>query len=138
MTTTERKPAGADDGTPIEQPFTQSEKKWVDKKKYAWIFSMVPAAIPLIIWGIVEWMKAINAPEFMVHASWFLGPIAVFILIPIGDFVLGRDGENAPEEFVPWLEETKYYRIISYLYFPIMLASLVLCCWQWTYGGLEW
>ena len=138
MTTTERKPAGADDGTPIEQPFTQNEKKRVDKKKYAWIFSMVPAAIPLIIWGIVEWMKAINAPEFMVHASWFLGPIAVFILIPIGDFVLGRDGENAPEEFVPWLEETKYYRIISYLYFPIMLASLVLCCWQWTYGGLEW
>ena len=138
MTTTERKPTGADDGTPIEQPFTHNEKKWVDKKKYAWIFSMLPAAIPLIIWGIVEWMKAINAPEFMVHASWFLGPIAVFILIPIGDFVLGRDGENAPEEFVPWLEETKYYRIISYLYFPIMLASLVLCCWQWTYGGLEW
>ena len=138
MTTTERKPTGADDGTPIEQPFTQNEKKWVDKKKYAWIFSMVPAAIPLINWGIVEWMKAINAPEFMVHASWFLGPIAVFILIPIGDFVLGRDGENAPEEFVPWLEETKYYRIISYLYFPIMLASLVLCCWQWTYGGLTW
>ena len=46
--------------------------------------------------------------------------------------------ENAPEEFVPQLEETKYYRIVSYLYFPVMLASLILCCWQWKYGGMEW
>ena len=103
MTTTERKPTGADDGA-IEEHFTAEEQQWVDKKKYAWILSMVPAAIPLIIWGVVEWMKAMNAPEFFAHASWFLGPVAVFILIPIGDFVLGRDGENAPEEFVPWLE----------------------------------
>lgn len=138
MTTTDKKTTSHAGGGTAESSFTSEEQKWVDKKKYAWILSMVPAAIPLIIWGIVEWMRALNAPEFLVSASWFLGPIAVFVIVPIGDWVLGRDGENAPEEFVPWLEETKYYRIISYLYFPIMLASLVLCCWQWTYGGLAW
>ncbi|MGV0869031.1 alkane 1-monooxygenase [Corynebacterium kalidii] len=138
MTTANKKTAPAKGGVTADSQFTAEEQHWVDKKKYAWILSMVPGAMPLIIWGIVEWMKAISAPEFLVSASWFLGPIAVFIIIPIGDWVLGRDGENAPEEFVPWLEETKYYRIISYLYFPLMLASLVLCCWQWTYGGLEW
>ncbi|MDN5582434.1 MULTISPECIES: alkane 1-monooxygenase [unclassified Corynebacterium] len=138
MTTTNKKTAPAEGGVTAEESFTPEEKQWVDKKKYAWILSMVPGAMPLIIWGIVEWMRAINAPDVLVSASWFLGPIAVFIIVPIGDWVLGRDGENAPEEFVPWLEETKYYRIISYLYFPLMLASLILCCWQWTYGGLEW
>jgi alkane 1-monooxygenase len=129
--------SGGTDET-YEHHLTADEQKWIDKKKYAWIFSIVPAAIPLIIWGLAEWMKAAGAPEFFVHASWFLGPVAVFILIPIGDFVLGRDGENAPEEFVPQLEETKYYRIVSYLYFPVMLASLIMCCWQWTYGGMPW
>lgn len=143
MTTTKPRPTGssgsADDAdATYEHHLTADEQKWIDKKKYAWIFSIVPAAIPLIIWGVAEWMKAIDAPVFFAHASWFLGPIAVFILIPIGDFVLGRDGENAPEEFVPQLEETKYYRIVSYLYFPVMLASLILCCWQWKYGGMEW
>ncbi|MGP9722985.1 alkane 1-monooxygenase [Corynebacterium sp. AOP40-9SA-29] len=138
MTTTNKKTAPAEGGVTAEESFTPEEKQWVDKKKYAWILSMVPGAMPLIIWGIVEWMRAISAPDVLVSASWFLGPIAVFIIVPIGDWVLGRDGENAPEEFVPWLEETKYYRIISYLYFPLMLASLIMCCWQWTYGGLEW
>ncbi|WP_066585432.1 alkane 1-monooxygenase [Corynebacterium provencense] len=144
MTTTESRRT-ADGGDAAGDPagtnghqLTAEEQKWIDKKKYAWVFSLFPAAIPLILLGGVEWMKAVDAPEFFVHATWFLGPVAVFILIPIGDFVLGRDGENAPEEFVPQLEETKYYRIISYLYFPIMLASIVLCCWQWTYGGLTW
>lgn len=138
MTTTNKKTAPAEGGVTAEESFTPEEKQWVDKKKYAWILSMVPGAMPLIIWGVVEWMRAISAPDVLISASWFLGPIAVFIIVPIGDWVLGRDGENAPEEFVPWLEETKYYRIISYLYFPLMLASLIMCCWQWTYGGLEW
>ncbi|WP_145943015.1 alkane 1-monooxygenase [Corynebacterium glyciniphilum] len=138
MTTTNKKTSPAKGGVAVDNGFTAEEQQWVDKKKYAWILSMVPAAMPLIIWGVVEWMRAISAPEALVSASWFLGPIAVFIVVPIGDWVLGRDGENAPEEFVPWLEETKYYRIISYLYFPLMLASLIMCCWQWTYGGLEW
>ncbi|KAH8308536.1 hypothetical protein KR044_006514 [Drosophila immigrans] len=115
MTTTESKPlaGGGSPDTAYEHHLTADEQKWIDKKKYAWIFSIVPAAIPLVIWGVAEWMKAIGAPEFFVHASWFLGPVAVFLLIPIGDFVLGRDGENAPEEFVPQLEETKYYRILA-------------------------
>ncbi|MGO3363673.1 MAG: alkane 1-monooxygenase [Corynebacterium sp.] len=121
-----------------DHPFTPQEQQWVDRKKYAWVLSLIPAAIPLIIWGLVEWMRATTAPDLLIHATWWLGPIAIFILIPLGDFVLGRDGENAPEEFVPWLEETKYYRIVSYLYFPVMIASLVMCCWQWTHGGLEW
>ncbi|MEJ6550385.1 alkane 1-monooxygenase [Corynebacterium sp. USCH3] len=138
MTTTDKKTSPTTGGVTTDNGFTAEEQQWVDKKKYAWILSMVPAAMPLIIWGVVEWMRAISAPEALISASWFLGPIAVFIIVPFGDAILGRDGENAPEEFVPWLEETKYYRVISYLYFPLMLASLIMCCWQWTYGGLEW
>ncbi|MFZ2563028.1 MAG: alkane 1-monooxygenase, partial [Corynebacterium variabile] len=70
MTTTESKPiAGGGDtaggsGSPdatYESHLTADEQKWIDKKKYAWIFSIVPAAIPLIIWGVAEWMKAIDA-----------------------------------------------------------------------------
>lgn len=136
MTTT--KPTGAASGPEQGHQPSPDEQKWIDKKKYAWIFSLFPAAIPLIAWGVHEWATATGAHPFILHLLWFAGPIAVFIIIPIGDIILGRDGENAPEEFVPQLEETKYYRIVSYLYFPIMLASLVLCCWQWKYGGLEW
>lgn len=85
MTTTNKKTAPAEGGVTAEESFTPEEKQWVDKKKYAWILSMVPGAMPLIIWGIVEWMRAINAPDVLVSASWFLGPIAVFIIVPIGD-----------------------------------------------------
>lgn len=134
MTSTVQRPSAAARPGPSPQP----QEEWSDNKKFAWILSLVPAAIPLIAWALSEWFRAIDAPTAFVQLAWFIGPVAVFFLIPIGDFVLGRDGRNAPEEFVEQLEETKFYRIISYLYFPVMFASIVLCCWQWAHGGLTW
>lgn len=129
MTITER-PQAAQRNAPVEG--------WKDSKKYTWVLSLVPALIPLILWGVWAWMGQLDAPIPVLHVVWWLGPFAVFILIPFTDAVLGRDGENVPEEFVPWLEETKFYRIISYLYFPLMFASLIACCYLWTREGMTW
>lgn len=131
MTTRER-PGSSGSAVSGSEGAAALPKEWTDRKKYAWLLSMVPAAIPLIIWGLNSWFTAIETWAWMIHAMWWVGPIAVFVLIPIGDFVLGRDGENVPEEFVPWLEETKFYRIVSFLYFPLMFASLILSAYLWT------
>ncbi|KAB1504436.1 alkane 1-monooxygenase [Corynebacterium sp. 320] len=136
MTTTHPTPTSARAGSAAASAPESRPQGWKDSKKYSWAFSLIPAAIPLIAWGIVEWLQALNGPQWLVHATWWAGPISVFILIPLADLILGRDGENVPEEFVPWLEETKFYRIITYLYFPIMLASIVACCYLWTSGDL--
>ena len=133
-------PAGGANASPNASPGAAQAKRppgWKDSKKYAWTFSLFPAAIPLIVWGVASWLKAINGPDLLIHITWWAGPIAVFILIPLADVILGRDGENVPEEFVPWLEETKYYRVVTYLYFPIMLASLIACCYLWTSSDLS-
>ena len=120
------------------QEMLDPQGEWKDTKKYTWILSLVPAAIPLILWGLWAWMGQLDAPAGVLHVVWWLGPFAVFVLIPFTDAVLGRDGENVPEEFVPWLEETKFYRVVSFLYFPIMFASLLACCHLWTRGDLQW
>ena len=71
MTTTKPRPTGssgsADDADATYEPhLTAAEQKWIDKKKYAWIFSILPAAIPLVIWGVAAGrMEQIQAYFFL-------------------------------------------------------------------------
>ena len=76
MTTTQN-PAHTANGASTS-PGTAPAKRppgWKDSKKYAWTFSLVPAAIPLIVWGVASWLKAINGPDLLIHVTWWAGPL---------------------------------------------------------------
>jgi alkane 1-monooxygenase len=46
MTTTDKKTSPTKGGVAADNGFTAEEQQWVDKKKYAWILSMVPRRHP--------------------------------------------------------------------------------------------
>ena len=52
-----------------------------------------------------------------------------YILIPLLDWVLGRDTNNPPEEIVPQLEEDHYYRRLTWLTVPLHYFTLILAAW---------
>lgn len=63
MTTTQTPAHSAKDAaaststSPSASPGATQAKRppgWKDSKKYAWTFSLVPAAIPLIVWGVAS------------------------------------------------------------------------------------
>ncbi|MFB9443341.1 alkane 1-monooxygenase [Dactylosporangium vinaceum] len=63
--------------------------------------------------------------------AWWLTPFVVFVLIPAVDLIFGEDRQNPPEDVVPALQRSPYYRWITYLYLPAQYASLVTGCWVW-------
>ena len=86
--------------------------QYKDPKKYLWLLSVIaPFAAPL---GPIMYL-------YTGHTQWLWVFLAFFYLgLPVLDFVFGEDKQNPPEQAVPELENTKYYRVITYLLVPII------------------
>ncbi|MGQ0465800.1 MAG: alkane 1-monooxygenase [Sporichthyaceae bacterium] len=94
---------------------------WRDGKKYLWLIGLLIPLLPLIGGGL--------ATVTDLGVFWWTGPIVLYVIVPLLDLVVGRDGNNPPEEAVPVLEKAKYYRWVVYLYLPVQYAALVWGAW---------
>lgn len=119
-------------GRTIETP------SWRDRKRYYWLWGLfVPtglyfAGIPLIFRLNEEGMHG------WAHVPFWLGPILLYIVIPLADLFFGPDGENPPDEVIEYLENDRYYRYLTYLYLPFQYAGLILACYLLTASDLSW
>ncbi|AXY54091.1 alkane 1-monooxygenase [Rhodococcus ruber] len=115
--------------TPVEQ--------WRDRKRYLWLMGLIPpTAIFLataLVWGFNQlgWTAVSSV-------WWWIGPLLVYVLLPILDRFFGPDGQNPPDEVMGMLENDKYYRYCTYAYIPFQLASLVFACYLWSATDLSW
>ncbi len=101
-----------------------STARWHDKKRHLWLLGLVVPSLAFLAWGLVTlsgW-----------SLFWFLGPIVVFVVIPLIDLVAGLDRSNPPDDVIEALENDRYYRWITYLFLPIQYAALVWACWMFT------
>lgn len=115
--------------TPVEQ--------WRDRKRHLWLMGLIPpTAIFLataLVWGFNQlgWTAVSSV-------WWWIGPLLVYVLLPILDRFFGPDGQNPPDEVMEMLENDKYYRYCTYAYIPFQLASLVFACYLWSATDLSW
>lgn len=86
--------------------------QYKDPKKHMWLLSVIaPFAAPL---GPIMYL-------YTGHTQWLWIFLAFFYIgLPVLDFVFGEDKQNPPEQAVPQLENTAYYRVITYLLVPII------------------
>ena len=105
------------------------EVVWRDPKRYAWLLGAIVPLLPFMAWGLVEITG--------VGAFWWWGPALVFGVFPILDVTIGLDPSNPPDSVLKWLEQDRYYRYCTYMYLPLLFASLVFSCWMWAYGDLS-
>jgi alkane 1-monooxygenase len=101
---------------------------WHDAKRYAWLLGAIVPLLPFVAWGLVQLSGA--------GVFWFAGPALVFIVFPLLDLIVGADPSNPPDSVLTWLEQDRYYRYCTYLYLPLLYASLVFSCWLWAYDHL--
>ncbi len=103
---------------------------WRDGKRYLWLLG---AAVPLFLflgWGMVSLTG--------LGLFWWMGPLFLYVLIPVLDVVFGGDPNNPPDDVIAWLEQDRYYRWITYLFLPLQYVSLVVGFWLVTHhGGLS-
>lgn len=127
MTTLERQA----DSDAVEPPV------WRDKKRRLWLMGLIaPTALFVmlpIVWGLNQlgWHAAAQAPLW-------IGPILVYVLLPILDLRFGPDGQNPPDEVMEQLENDKYYRYCTYIFIPFQYLSVVFGAYLFTASNLSW
>ena len=111
--------------------------RWRDRKRYLWLLGLILptsllAAVALAwLFGKLDWTAA-------TPVLWWIGPILLYVLLPILDAFFGPDGDNPPDEVIEHLENDKYYRYCTYAAIPFQLTSLVVACYLWSAGDLSW
>ncbi|MEZ0054176.1 alkane 1-monooxygenase [Mycobacterium sp. MAA66] len=111
--------------------------QWRDRKRYLWLMGLIaPTALFLmlpLIWGLNQfgWHGAAQLPLW-------IGPILLYVLLPVLDLKFGPDGENAPDEMMEQLENDKYYRYCTYVYIPFQYASVIMGAYLFTAKDLGW
>ncbi|MGW5387456.1 alkane 1-monooxygenase [Nocardia sp. NPDC003963] len=109
--------AEPDESTPPEA--------WRDPKRYLWLWGLLaPTGLFTIGLPLVWAFDAVGRPG-LVHIVFWLGPIVLYLVVPIADRLVGSDGTNPPDEVLAALENDRYYRYLTYLYLPCQYATLV-------------
>jgi len=106
---------------------TGDRPAWCDGKRYLWLLGAVVPLFLFLGWGLVGLTG--------LAVFWWIGPLVIYVAIPLLDVVIGDDPTNAPEEVIAWLERDRYYRWVTYLFLPCQLAATVVGCWLMTRGG---
>ena len=102
---------------------------WYDRKRYLWLLGTVVPLFLFVGWGLVNVTG--------LGLFWWIGPMVVYVVIPVLDVALGDDDSNPPEDVLAWLENDRYYRWVTYLFLPCQFAAFVVGFWLITrHGGL--
>ncbi|MFJ4657331.1 alkane 1-monooxygenase [Nocardia sp. NPDC088792] len=111
--------------------------QWRDRKRYLWLFGLVPPTALFLAIGLV---RAFNGLGWRAVSPvwWWIGPMLVYVLLPILDRFFGPDGQNPPDEVMEYLENDKYYRYCTYAYIPFQVLSLFFAGYLWTASNLSW
>jgi alkane 1-monooxygenase len=110
---------------------------WQDKKRHLWLLGLIaPTALLLIlpmVWGMnqVGWQVASQV-------LFWIGPVLVYVVLPLLDLRYGPDGQNPPDEVMERLENDRYYRYCTYVYIPFQYLSVVLGAYLFIAADLGW
>src|SRR3954469_7346290 len=104
-----------------------AQPAWRDAKRYLWL---IGAVVPLFLfagWGLVNLTG--------LGLFWWIGPMVIYVVIPVLDLVIGSDPTNPPDDVVAWLEQDRYYRWVTYAFLPLQYLGLIVGCWLITEHG---
>ncbi|BAX99028.1 putative alkane-1-monooxygenase AlkB [Mycobacteroides stephanolepidis] len=111
--------------------------QWRDRKRHMWLYGMIPPTAIFIATALVYAMNQLGWQQFSPFFFW-IGPLLVYVILPLLDLRFGTDGENAPDEVMEALENDKYYRYCTYIFIPFQYASFFLGAYYFTATDLSW
>ncbi|WP_227997642.1 alkane 1-monooxygenase [Nocardia australiensis] len=95
-----------------------------DPKRYLWVLGLIAPACALL------------PSQLVVHTGlevfWWIGPIIVFVAIPLLDWAVGDDGSNPRDADYEALSNDRYYRWCTYLFLPMQFIGLLIAGYLWS------
>ena len=107
---------------------------YIDKKRFAWLFSVAGPSVSLVgtvavsSFGVGNWIL-------------FFPLVFYYFFVPLLDFLIGEDTSNPPEASIAALEADAYYRWITYATIPILWIAVIFNCiflCTCTLTAIEW
>ncbi|MDI1281797.1 alkane 1-monooxygenase [Brevundimonas sp.] len=111
-------------------PADDAADRYVDRKRYLWMLSVVWPAAPLI------GLYLVSLTGWGIFYAFTL--VVWYGVIPALDVMFGNDPNNPPEAAVARLEADRYYRILTYLTVPVHYASLIVSAWWVATQPMAW
>ncbi|WP_420752534.1 alkane 1-monooxygenase [Rhodococcus sp. O3] len=121
----------------IDRPQPTPAQQWRDRKRYLWLLGLVPPTAIFVATALV-WAFGQLGWSAVAPVWWWIGPLLVYVILPILDRFFGPDGQNPPDEVMERLAADRYYRYCTYAYIPFQLLSLVFACYLWSAENLGW
>ncbi len=66
---------------------------WRDKKRYLWLLGLIPPTAIFLALALVWAFNRVGL-EAVAPVWWWIGPLLVYVLLPILDLAFGADGQN--------------------------------------------
>ncbi|WP_310768191.1 alkane 1-monooxygenase [Mycobacterium sp. Z3061] len=123
--------------TTAETSSGASVAQWRDRKRYLWPLGLILPTSLLVAVG-VAWLFGRLGWTAATPVLWWIGPILLYVLLPILDTFFGADDQNPPDEVIAYLENDRYYRYCTYAFIPFQMVSLIVACYLWSADDLSW
>lgn len=112
---------------------TIEQARRYDGKRYLWPMGF---GIVLLVGAFTVLGLSRDIPLLLYSA-----PLVVYVIVPLLDWVIGKDSSNPPDSALAALEDDPYYRWSTYIYVLIELVFFALVCWvigTWNLSWVEW
>jgi alkane 1-monooxygenase len=103
---------------------------WRDRKRWAWLLSVVWPLVPLL--GL--WAHHATGHEIALALPLLIS----YGLMPLLDAWFGEDQNNPPEAVVGQLDADRYYRWLTWATVPLHFVALIACAWWAGTQDLSW
>jgi len=112
-------------------------QQWRDKKRHLWLVGLVAPTALFVVLPVI-WAMNQQGWHTSSQVLLWIGPLLLFVLLPLLDLRFGADGQNPPDEVMERLENDKYYRYCTYAFIPFQFASVVFGAYLFTADNLSW
>ncbi|MFK8030955.1 MAG: alkane 1-monooxygenase [Gammaproteobacteria bacterium] len=117
---------------------TQINKDSVKKKlkQLGYVLFLVPALLPAAgywMWSYSNMVSWMPAPLLSANLYAWLPVLVMYLLIPLGDLLIGKDSNNPDEADVTRLSQQRYYKTLVLLTLPVAALSLAAGLWMFTH-----
>ena len=68
----------------------------------------------------------------------WITPALWYVVLPIADWLVGRDSRNPPDSAVPSLEADGYYKFLVYASIPLFYVSWLIAAWAIATQDYDW